>query len=531
MFADILVITEDSGLYQQFADIFSATDYGVECCVPHEASMICIHQPVMVVIVTIKLSTTSGIELFDSLREIRPGLLGFLMVDKEDNALYCPAAMESGFSGLFPLPLEPEHILKKINRVMDAAALREENSRLRTLLPLYGLGENFLSSTTQPDVLESLLNVVSDQTAADSLSVMLYDAEEGYLRIAASRGIPEELVANIRIRPGDKIAGRVFEERKPVILNQETQKDSRFADLLKRPEIVSAVSFPMIVRDRILGVLNVSYTDGDIRFADSDIEILGILSTQAALALENVRAFESVAQEARLQALLEQYVAPEVAKVLLASDPTLTTGLGEVKEASVLFADIRNFTGMVQHLPLSVLRDFLNEFFQLFTETIFEYRGTVDKFMGDAVLAVFGALIELDNASWTAVETALAIQKRFIQLKNAWEQRDAFFSSIDLGFAVTRGEMFMGNVGSARRLDYTVIGTEVNIAQRLASTATNTEIYITEEVKADLAREKKRRILLKDLGEMTLKGVHYSVQTFSVMGIEIVGSDDPVELA
>jgi adenylate cyclase len=277
----------------------------------------------------------------------------------------------------------------------------------------------------------------------------------------------------------------------------------------------------MIVRDKILGVLNVSYIDGDIRFADSDIEILGIFSTQAALAIENVHAFESVAQEARLQALLEQYVAPEVAEVLLASDAALTTGLGEIKEATVLFADIRNFTGMVQEIPLAVLRDFLNEFFQLFTETIFEYRGTVDKFMGDAVLAIFGALIELDNPSLTAIETALAIRERFADLKEEWQAKDPFFTTIDLGFAVTRGEMFLGNVGSARRLDYTVIGTEVNIAQRLASKATSSRIYITDKVLEDLEQKQSaHKVLVKYVGKMVLKGVQYSVPTFSVLGLE-----------
>jgi adenylate cyclase len=277
----------------------------------------------------------------------------------------------------------------------------------------------------------------------------------------------------------------------------------------------------MIVRDKILGVLNVSYTDGDIRFADSDIEILGIFSTQAALAIENVYAFESVAQEARLQALLEQYVAPEVAEVMLASDADLTTGLGEVKDATVLFADIRNFTGMVQEIPLDILRDFLNEFFKLFTDTIFEYRGTVDKFMGDAVLAIFGALLELENPSFTAIETALAIQERFADLKAEWQARDPFFTTIDLGFAVTRGEMFLGNVGSAKRLDYTVIGTEVNIAQRLASKATSSRIYITDKVLEDLERKQHgQKVLVKDMGKMTLKGVQYPVPTFSVLGLE-----------
>ncbi|MGB5684488.1 MAG: adenylate/guanylate cyclase domain-containing protein, partial [Candidatus Electrothrix sp.] len=506
-------------LCQQVADILH--EYDVDWCFAYEALNICIHQPVRVVLVVQDLPGASGIELFDNLRASRPSLIGFLIVDRESSGNLCPAAMDSGFAGLFSPPLDPDQVRERVTRAMESAALREENARLRALLPLYGLGEHFMSSTSQHDILESLLNVIGDQTAADSLSVMLYDNEEGVLRIAASRGIPEEMIDQIKIKPGDKIAGRVFQERKPVILNQETQNDSRFADLLKRPEIVSAVSFPMIVRDKILGVLNVSYTDGDIRFADSDIEILGIFSTQAALAIENVHAFESVAQEARLQALLEQYVAPEVAEVLLASDAALTTGLGEIKDATVLFADIRNFTGMVQEIPLAVLREFLNEFFQLFTETIFEYRGTVDKFMGDAVLAIFGALIELDNPSFTAIETALAIRERFADLKKEWEGKDPFFTTIDLGFAVTRGEMFLGNVGSARRLDYTVIGTEVNIAQRLASKATSSRIYITDKVLEELERNQlAQKVLVKDVGKMVLKGVQYAVPTFSVLGLK-----------
>ncbi len=519
MVPDILLITEQPELFQQVTDILS--EYDVDWCSAREALSVCVHQPVRVILVADELAEAGGIELFDNLRISRPSLLGFLIVAKDASTKLCPAAMESGFSGMFSRPLDPEQMQSRVSKAMEAAALREENARLRALLPLYGLGENFMSSTNQHDVLESLLNVIGDQTAADSLSVMLYDEEEGVLRIAASRGIPEKMIDKIKIKPGDKIAGRVFQERKPVILNQETQNDSRFADLLKRPEIVSAVSFPMIVRDKILGVLNVSYTDGDIRFADSDIEILGIFSTQAALAVENVHAFESVAQEARLQALLEQYVAPEVAEVLLASPAALTTGLGEIKEATVLFADIRNFTGMVQEVPLAVLRDFLNEFFQLFTETIFEYRGTVDKFMGDAVLAVFGALIELDNASFTAIETALAIRERFAVLKKEWRHRDPFFVTLDLGFGITRGEMFMGNVGSARRLDYTVIGTEVNIAQRLASKATSSSIYITDKVRDELVQKQvDQQVILKDVGKMVLKGVQYSVPTFSVVGIE-----------
>lgn len=511
MASPVLLIADDPELCQQIIDIIK--EYPVECCAPSEVTEFCRNNPVRVAMVAEDLAGESGIALFHRLQAENPELVGLLIAAGANSVIPCLEAMESGFSGLLTRPLDPEQLRSHVNRAMESTALREENTRLRALLPLYGLGEKFLSSTTQQQVLGCLLDVVAAQTAADSLSVMLFDEQEGCLRIAASRGIDEELARQIRIRPGDKIAGWVFAEKKPVILNRETQQDSPFADLLKRPEIVSAVSFPMIVRDRTLGVLNVSYTDGDIRFAESDIEMLGILCTQAALALENVRSLLSLEEKTRLQTLLEQYVAPEVAELLLASDADLTTNLGEIRKVTVLFADIRNFTGMVQQLPLDVLRDFLNEFFQLFTETIFQHRGTIDKFMGDAVLALFGAPIELDNANVRAVETAMAICKRFAELKQCWQKRDRFFSTIDLGIALTCGDMFLGNVGSSRRLDYTVIGTEVNIAQRLAALSSASRIYITEAVRRDLRDD---RVAVTDMGEIQLRGVTNPVQAFTV---------------
>jgi len=511
MTSPVLLIADDPELCQQITDIL--TDYPVGCCKPSEVTGFCRDNPVRVVLVAEDLAGVSGISLFHRLQAENPELVGLLIAAGSNSVIPCLEAMESGFSGLLSHPLDPEQLRSLVNRAMEATALREENTRLRALLPLYGLGEKFLSSSTQQQVLDYLLDVVAAQTAADSLSVMLFDEQEGCLRIAASRGIDEELARGIKIRPGDKIAGWVFAERKPVILNRETQQDSPFADLLKRPEIVSAVSFPMIVRDSTLGVLNVSYTDGDIRFAESDIEILGILCTQAALALENVRSLSSMEEKTRLKTLLEQYVAPEVAELLLASNADLTTNLGEIKKVTVLFADIRNFTGMVQQLSLDVLRNFLNEFFQLFTETIFQHRGTVDKFMGDAVLALFGAPIELDNANYRAVETAVAICERFAELKQRWQNQDQFFSTIDLGIALTCGKMFLGNVGSSRRLDYTVIGTEVNIAQRLAAKSSSCRIYITEAVRRDL---QESQLTVTDMGEIDLRGVRDPVRAFTV---------------
>ena len=515
MASHLLLVTDRHDHCRQIVDILS--DFSPLYCTSKGAVHYCTNHPIRVAIVSEELDGTNGIALFEKLKDARPGVLGLLIASQGEPSTHCLAAMESGFSGLLGRPLDEALLRERVSKAMETATLREENTRINALLPLYGLGERFLSSSTQEQVLDSLLDIVAEQTAPDTMSVMLYNEEEGFLRIAASRGIPETHVKKSKVRPGDKIAGWVFANREPVILNQETQDDSPFAYVISQPDIVSAVSFPMIVRNHILGVLNVSHKHGNIRFASSDIEIFGILCNQASLALENVWSIASIAEKTRLQTLLEQYVAPEVAQVLIQSDADLTSGLGEVKKVTVLFADLRNFTGMVQQLSLQVMRDFLNDFFKVFTETIFEHRGTVDKFMGDAVLTVFGALIELENASYTAVETALDIQIRFAELKERWQEQDPFFATIDLGMGLTSGEMFMGNVGSSRRLDYTVIGTEVNISQRLASMASDCSIYITDEVRSDL---KDVPVIMEDVGEMKLKGVKQPVQTFTVQGID-----------
>ncbi len=513
MTASVLLISERPSLRQAVQKALPS--FTVSCCRTGEAADTCQNPLVKVVLVDEQLSTVDAIACFEELKKTRPGLMGFLLGSGQGEPPYI-AAMESGFSGLLSSPLDPEKLFISVSRAMDSIKLREENTRLRALLPLFGLGEKFLSATSEQEVLAYLLDVVAEQTAADSLSVMLFDEKEGCLRIAASRGMREEIARKIRVQPGDKIAGWVFAERKPVILNRETQKDSPFAALLKRPEIVSAVSFPMTVQENILGVLNVSYTDGNMRFSESSIEMLGILSNQASLALNNVRSIAAIAQKTRLQTLLEQYVAPEVAELMLDSDTGLGTAHGEIREITVMFADIRNFTGMVQLLPLALLHEFLNDFFKMFTETIFQHQGMVDKFMGDAVLALFGAPVELENANRHAAATALAIGEQFVALKKRWQGRDNFFTTIDLGIGLTCGRLFLGNVGSAKRLDYTVLGTEVNIAQRLAAKSTRCQVFITQEVYEDLGKELGQ---WTDIGKIPLKGVNGEVQAFSSPGV------------
>ncbi len=504
----ILLVTADQGIPGQIAPlvprdtlITATADEAARQCRRHDPDLLLIEHGT---------GDRHGWDLFSELRRIRPELIGLLLVQAPDRKLL-RATLAAGFSGILELPLEKDLVRQYLNQVTQQFQLRRENTRLQTLLPLYSLGERFLAASSEKEILDILLEVVAQQSRSSHVSIMLYDDKDACLHIAAAKGLDPKLYGSIRVRPGDQIAGWVFSRGKPVILNRQDFACSPFASFLKRPEIVSAISFPMILRQQILGVVNISLMDGDRQFTESDTEMLTIVCGQAALALDNVRAIRTLEQNVRTRTLFEQYVSREVAEILLTSKSNLLD-LGRIQRVTVLFADIRNFTCLVQHLDLDDLRRFLNAFFALFTDTIFAFQGTVDKFIGDAVLAVFGAPISLDNANLNAAQAARRMSALFMALRDEWMQRSPIFKNIDLGIAITCGDIFLGNVGSSQRLDYTVIGNEVNIAQRLAAESCSCRIYITEAVKRDI----ENHMQVRRMGFARLRGVDQEIDIYSV---------------
>jgi len=455
----------------------------------------------------------NGQMIFAELSALQPGLAGILLVPGQPDAVVLKGALEAGFSGLVEVPYAPDALAGVVQLALKRYQLQWENARLRTLIPLYSLGERFFSASGEQDLLDDLVLAVEEQTGAGQISVMLFDAEAKSLYIAACRGIDPALASSIRVAPGDRIAGWVFAQGHSVILNREDQHGSMFAPLLQQPEIDSAISFPLRTCNRVIGVLNISQKATEERFSSADKELLAIICSQAGNALENLRARKMLAETTRMRTLFEQYVAPEVAELLLSRHSDLVA-LGEIAEVTILFADIRHFTRLVQRVELTVLRRFLNEFFQLFTEIVFQWQGTVDKFMGDAVLSVFGAPNRVEEPSLAAVRAAWAIRAMFTELRGRWMAESQEFVDVDLGVGVTSGTVFLGNIGSSRRFDYTVVGHEVNLAQRLAAESTECRIYITEPVRRAVAGN----FVVESLGDILPRGIEQAVPVFWVSG-------------
>ncbi|MBN2125067.1 MAG: response regulator [Deltaproteobacteria bacterium] len=451
-----------------------------------------------------------GLETFLALREKQPGLLG-VMITGHGTIDMAIQAMDRGLSGFVRKPFMPRELAQVVKDAFTKSALSEENTRLKTLIPLYELAERFISSQSMPDIFDGLVEVLAQQTGAQRISTMIYDAEEGVLRIVSAKGIDRDIARKVRIRPGEKIAGRVYKEGRPLIINGGPENNPRIKHLLASKDIAAAISFPFKTRDKILGVLNISKIGRVVPFTESDIEMVSIICRQAVMALENLETMNEKAEKIRVRTLLEQYLAPEVTEMLLSRGQDLLE-VGEIRTVAILFADIRNFTPLVRQIPLKTIRSFLNDFFGLFSEVIFKFRGTMDKFMGDAVLALFGAPVPVEEPETASVDSAVLVQKAFNELKEAWRGENEILGEIGLGIGISAGEVFLGNVGSKRRLDYTVIGTDVNIAQRLSSEAASGEILFTERVRRSLGS----RFRIIHESSRHLKGMEEAVSVFSM---------------
>ena len=357
----------------------------------------------------------------------------------------------------------------------------DDRTRLDILLPVYQWGKRLLAAESEEQICNVVGDALSEQLRVSSLSVMLLDQPSGTLQIVASRGLSEAVVEQSRIESGERVSGRVFETQKPLIINRDQRAPAEILSLLTRLELSASISFPLVSKSNSIGVINISHHEDQKRFSRADLELVSIIAQLTVTAIDNLRLSDQKQENARIRTLFEQYVSPEVARVLLDQGDTAME-LGTIQPLTVLFADIRNYTLLVQNLSLSELREFLDAFFEMFTRAVYENRGTLDKFMGDGALVIFGAPHEHEDPAGAALYTGKEIMHRFRSLRHQFLQRNELFSEIGLGIGISSGEMFIGNLGSSGRFDYTVVGPDVNIAQRLASGINGDKVLCTAGV-------------------------------------------------
>lgn len=244
---------------------------------------------------------------------------------------------------------------------------------------------------------------------------------------------------------------------------------------------------PLIASEgRVLGVLYVDGPKSGIRLSDDDLDFLVAFAGIGAVALDNIRYGERIRQEARIRENFERFFTPHMAERIAAMPDALGLG-GERRNVAVLFADIRGFTPLASRMAPDETANLLSEFFTEMVECVFRHGGTLDKFIGDAVMAQWGAPISTDDDADRALDAARDMLGAVEQLNRVWRSRGR--PEIQVGIGLNYGETFAGYTGSERRLEYTVIGDTVNTASRLCAWAEGGEVLVSESLRAALTRE------------------------------------------
>jgi adenylate cyclase len=224
------------------------------------------------------------------------------------------------------------------------------------------------------------------------------------------------------------------------------------------------------------------------------------------------RMARSLREKEMIKRAFTRYVAREVVEEIL-KDPEHLVLTGERRQVTVLFCDVRGFTPMSERLSPEEVVLLLNDFYNLMIETTFKYDGTLDKFLGDAVMAVFGAPMAHPDHSARAIRTALAMQAGIAGL-NEQRARDGK-EPISVGIGVSAGEAVAGTVGTEDRMEYTVIGDSVNLAARLESNAKPGQILISQRT-----YERVRDLVeTRPLGRIRVKGKEEEVEVYEVLGL------------
>jgi adenylate cyclase len=356
--------------------------------------------------------------------------------------------------------------------------LLRKKARILTLM--YELGKTLKGVVSVDQVYREISALLLDVCAAERVLVLEVDESASGLTVAHQASGSDHSHRTVSRTVTRKVLGD-----RVTLLSTNASIDPALSagQSIVMQQIHSVICAPLLVRDEVQGLI---YLDQQKvgAFSAEELDVVNAVAAQAAIALENVHALKRLAREAEARAAYSRFLPAHVVEDLLKNPETLRPG-GANQIATVLFADIRGFTRMSARMgPEEVVR-ILNDYFSEMTEVIFEHGGTLDKYIGDGLMALFGAPYAGPDDAIQAVRAAIAMQQRMEALKPP----SGITDGIGIGIGINTGIVTVGYVGSMRRFDYTAIGDTVNIASRLESSAPAGEIYIAQTTFSELRGE------------------------------------------
>lgn len=322
----------------------------------------------------------------------------------------------------------------------------------------------------------------------------------------------DEKLANVtdRLTVSRTITQKVMRE-KIAILSQDAKTDAQFSgsDSIVSQGVRSTICAPLLTESNVHGVVYADRLDPFAAFTPDDLELISAVAAQTAMAVETSKAHKRLAREEVARANYSRFMPEYVVKQLLDNPNSFRLG-GVNQKVTLLFADIRGFTSMSEKESPEKVVGLLNRYFTAMSEIIFAFGGTLDKYIGDGLMAIFGAPTASDEDARNAVRTAVAMQQRVAKLNDelAAEGHDG----VQVGIGLHTGIATIGYIGSERRSEYTAIGDTVNLAARLEQNSKRGQILVSDAT----ANECGELVTLVSQPPLTVKNRLQPVTVFEV---------------
>ena len=393
-------------------------------------------------------------------------------------------------------------------QLFDVEHLRRDYEKLRIA---HELGRAIVGVLDLEQLLPRILDKAFDLLPADRGVILLYDQDgkltPRYVKHRTGRDDDQIVISKSIIAE--------VEQQKKAVLSSDATMDSRFsgAHSIIMQGIRSTMCVPLIHGEELLGIMHMDSQIATNAFTEKDLQLFTGIAAQAAVAIQNARLAKKIESETKTRAQFQRLLSPNLVEQLVAGKLHLEKG-GELREVTILISDIRGFTSMSEKKEPAEIVQMLNEYFEVMVDILFRAQGTLDKYVGDEIMALFGAPVDMPDAPVHAVRCAVDMQKALREFNRTRiaEGQEA----INIGIGINTGRVITGAIGSSRTLQYTAIGDAVNTASRLCSVAKAGEIILSDST----MRRVVEHVDYQDMPAVRLKGKEQEQKIYNVVGMK-----------
>ena len=358
-------------------------------------------------------------------------------------------------------------------------------------------------------ILDYATDIVMRMIGADCCAALLIEAAEDPQPVSIRFRDPS--FKPVQPHPISRTAVRTVLEKRVMLSSQDVTMDSQLpvSRATLTQGIRSLACAPLVGREGVYGALYVDRRGVPDPFTELDTQLLAAVAAQAATAVEAARTHERIQRETLARAAFARFMPEHIIKELVDCPEKFHLG-GTNRRISVLFCDVRGFTRLAHKAPPETIVDLLNILFTEMAAEIFAHQGTLNKYLGDGLMALFGAPVEDEAGALNAVSAAIGMQRRIKQVNEQLTARG--LPKVMLGIGINTGEATVGCIGAEQRSEYTAIGDTVNIASRIEGIAHPGQILVTHETRKELGD----KFQLSEAWSVEVKHIDELVQIYSV---------------